>query len=153
MKEGIDPNVFKEKLSSLPSTFLYGKKSILTKVLPLPNRKEHSYCYGKLPIGKLPDDIPQNVVQATKYDIDSLLTFYDGKNIQLEMEELLPSLIEKGLVFIVKDGQHLISSALAHTTENFCLIGAVYTNPNYQDQRLAYYSVLALTQHLHRHGA
>lgn len=153
VQDGIDPDVFKEKLSTLPSKFLYGKESVLTRVSPLPNRKDHPYCYGKLPIGKLPDDIPQRVEQASKHDFKPLLAFYKGKNIQFEMEELLPPLIERGLVFIVKDGQKVISSALAHsTTQDFCLIGAVYTNPDYQGQRLAYYSVLALTQHLHHHG-
>lgn len=153
LQDGIDPAVFKEKLATLPSKFLYGKKDILTSVSPLPNRKDHPYSYGRLPIGKLVDDVPDKVVQATQQDFTPLLEFYEGKNIQLEMEELLPHLIDRGLVFIVKDGPKVISSALAHSiTKDFCLIGAVYTDPDYQGQRLAYYSVLALTQHLHHQG-
>lgn len=139
-----------ERLCTLPSKFLFGRKDVLEKLKPIPSRNVYPYNYGSIPINSCTYKELPTVQQATKDDIQSLCSFYEGKNIQIEIPELIESFIEKGDVFIVKENQAILSAALAHSISgSHAIIGGVYTEDGHQGKGYAHECVAALTQHLH----
>ncbi|MFC0522379.1 GNAT family N-acetyltransferase [Pontibacillus salicampi] len=151
-EEGIIHEVY-DLLVTLPSTFLYGRKDILEKMGEFPYRSPHPYAYGYLT--PLEDEFNERVAaQATFNDKQQLLSFYEGKNIQLELAELLDSLLAQGNVFVVRNEAGTIASAaIAHSeTEEYALIGAVYTNEDDGGKGYAGAVVQALRVHLSHKG-
>ncbi|MFD1020424.1 GNAT family N-acetyltransferase [Thalassobacillus hwangdonensis] len=137
-------------LGVLPSMYIYGPKELLEKLDRFPGRRPHPYIYGSLPIEDEMLDQPTNVEKAKKDDIPAIREFYDGKDIMIEVPELIESIVEKGNIFIVKDEDEIVSAALSHSeTDEYALIGGVYTEEGYEGNGYAYECVSALTQHLH----
>ena len=145
-------NYFKDMLTKTSSMYIYGRHDYIQRLGEITGREVHVYRYGFLPIKKYNNgDIAKYVERATRDDIPELISFYDGKDIMIEISDRIGELIDKGSVFVRKEGDRIVAAALAHSeTDEYALIGAVYTEADFQGNGYGMYCLKALVQHLHQ---
>lgn len=144
-------NFFKEALSTTTSSYIFGRHDYIQRLGEIPDREVHVYRYGSLPIAHHKSfEVPKEIQPATKQNIPAILSFYKDKDIMIEVEDRIHSIIEKGSMYIVKEEERIVSAALAHSeTDHYALVGAVYTEEDYQGNGYGIKTLKALVQHLH----
>ncbi|MGD6830635.1 GNAT family N-acetyltransferase [Sutcliffiella halmapala] len=145
-------SLLKKHIEQISSTYLYGRADILSQLGDMPNRKTYPYWYGYLNRtndSPLPTNSPVN--QATLEDIHAITDFYADKEIMIEIPERLPNIMKNGSAFIVKEGNKVVSIALAHSeTSKYALIGGIYTDDDSRGKGYAFACTSALANHLYK---
>ncbi|KGX84866.1 GNAT family N-acetyltransferase [Pontibacillus marinus] len=143
---------FKDILTETSSMYIFGRHDYIQRLGQITGRDIHVYRYGFLPIKRYNNgDIAKRVERASKEDIPELISFYEEKDIMIEIPERIEHIIEKGSIFVRRDGDKIVSAALAHSeTDQYALIGAVYTEYDYQGKGYGMHCLKALVQHLHQ---
>lgn len=143
---------FKDILASTSSMYIFGRHDYIQRLGEITGRDVHVYRYGYLPIKRYNNgDIAKHVQRASEDDIPELISFYKGKDIMIEIADRIHRIVAKGSVFVRKEKGQIVSAALAHSeTEEYALIGAVYTADDFQGKGYGMNCLKALVQHLHQ---
>lgn len=130
-----------DQLPPINSIHIVGRSDYIEPLLTTikgPSRNKHFYTLCEFTEAKKLDHITPTALKASGSNLGSLIEFYNSNEMLMGADTRLPAILSWGTVYYVPVDHKIVSCALTTTeTNDVAMIGAVYTIPEYRNNKYA----------------